>query len=465
MRRRLFWAIFGVSGAVLAVALVLSVAAINTARERATRAELERAGEVAEELVAAELEDLDPDRLGRGALRELVEAQLNVVRRAAGGSEVGVFLVTASGEVLGPPPVRGLPIDGEAVLAGEDTFTEIRVDGAEVLVHTRSVGELGELGTTVGVTVVRRVPLQLDLPRGFAVLALVLVAAGAAVAARLLAGTITRRLDAVAGAASQLADGDLSARVAEEGDDELTTVAHAFNQMAESLEETRERERRFLLSVGHDLRTPLTTIAGYAEALEDAPHDPAEVERIAGVLGTESSRLRRLIEDVMALARLEASEFTLRAEEVDVVAHVEETLRPFADRAGAVGVRLDRELDPVGTRRLDPDRLAQVLANLVENALRYTPEGGAVTVHLTGDIDGITLEVADTGPGIEPEDLPHVFDRFYVARRYRGVRSEGSGLGLSIVRTLAEAMGGGAEATSEPGAGTTVTVRVPAPPV
>lgn len=463
MRRKLFWAIFGVSAGVLVISLLLSVAVVNAARERGIRAELERAGAAVEQLVADELGRLEPGEVDRGVLRELFAARFRVIRQATGGSEVGVFVVTAGGQVLAPPAQADLPIDVDAVLAGEDTFEEVDTDAGTLTVHVRSVGELGD--ATVGVVLARQAPIDLGLPRGLLVVALALVAAGAALAARLLAGGITRRLDSVADAARSLSEGDHGVRVSEDGDDELATVGAAFNQMAASLEDARERERRFLLSVGHDLRTPLTTITGYAEALEDTPDDPEEVSRIAGVLTVESTRLRRLIEDVMLLARLEASEFTLRPEPVDVAAHVQGLLEPFADRARQVGVRLEAELEPVGTRRVDPDRLGQILANLVENALRYTPERGTVTVEVRAAGDDLRLSVSDTGPGIEPEDLPHIFDRFYVARRYRGVRPEGSGLGLSIVRTLAETMGGRAEASSEPGAGTTITVHLPAYPV
>jgi two-component system OmpR family sensor kinase len=149
---------------------------------------------------------------------------------------------------------------------------------------------------------------------------------------------------------------------------------------------------------------------------------------------------------------------------VDVAAHLGGLLEPFADRARSVGVRLEREIAPAGLRLIDPDRLAQVLANLVENALRFTPETGSVTVRLAAPPGRLVLTVTDTGPGIEPEDAGRIFERFYVARKYRGVRPEGSGLGLSIVERLVAAMGGAVSAVSGPAGGTVFTVDLPASP-
>jgi two-component system sensor histidine kinase BaeS len=267
----------------------------------------------------------------------------------------------------------------------------------------------------------------------------------------------------VAEASRRLSGGDLSARAEVEGDDELSEVAHAFNEMAARLAEVKAREREFLLAVGHDLRTPLTTISGYAEALADAAADPEETRRIGGVLEGETTRLRRLIEDVMLLARLDSAEFTLRPEPVDVAAHLSEVLEGFRPRAERARVRLAADLEADGLRLVDPDRLAQVVGNLVENALRYTPEAGEVRVTARVEGERLEVEVSDTGPGIDAEDLPRIFERFYVARKYRGVRPEGSGLGLSIVQRLVAAMGGEVSADSTPGEGTTVRVVLPAP--
>lgn len=164
----------------------------------------------------------------------------------------------------------------------------------------------------------------------------------------------------------------------------------------------------------------------------------------------------------MLLARLEAREFTLDIEPVDVGAHTRELVDGFRPRAEALRVRLESDIEPTGLVETDADRLGQIVGNLMENALRYSPEAGAVTVRVRRVAEEVELAVADTGSGIDAADLPRVFDKFYVARRYRRLRPEGSGLGLSIVKELVDAMGGRVAVTSDPNEGTTVWVRLPA---
>ncbi|MEA1902574.1 MAG: HAMP domain-containing sensor histidine kinase, partial [Actinomycetota bacterium] len=175
----------------------------------------------------------------------------------------------------------------------------------------------------------------------------------------------------------------------------------------------------------------------------------------------QSRQLSRLIEDLSMLARLEQPEFSLRAESVDVGAHVTEIASSFGRRADEVGVTLEIDAASGVMSETDPDRLGQITQNLIENALRFTPETGTVTVSVSSDDDGgAVLRVADTGIGIAEEDLLRVFDRHFVGRR-RQVRNEGSGLGLSIVEGLVNRMGGIVEAESTVGKGTTITVRIP----
>ena len=215
------------------------------------------------------------------------------------------------------------------------------------------------------------------------------------------------------------------------------------------------------MSVGHDLRTPLTTLQGYAEAIDAGDVDDEEMHRVGKVLHRQTDRLSRLVEDLMMLARLEAREFKLRPEIVELRAHVGGLVEGHRQKAAAMEVELITDLDEVGDVLVDPDRIDQILGNLIENALRYTPTGGSVTVHLQGDDEWVSLGVADTGGGIDAEDVPRVFDRLYVAQHYRPVRPEGSGLGLSIVKELTTALGGRVEFASAPGVGTTVTVQLP----
>lgn len=464
MRRRFFWSIFGVAALVVVLLFGVAVGTVNTVRTNATRAEMERAARAVGELLADRLEDRRVATvLSQGGSLDEFGIDVAALRRAAGGSELTFFAIDASGDVIGRPAIRSLGLDTEALRSGEIvTVDRVTVEGTVLGVAVPVSQTVRD--TTAVVLLSRSAPVAIEAPRGSLGAVLAVVAVLAAVLARILSMGLTRRLGSVADAASALSGGDRTARAEVGGADEVHTVAEAFNRMADQMEASRERERQFLLAVGHDLRTPLTTITGYAEALEDGLGDPREVRRIAGVMSVEVTRLRRLIEDVMVLARLESSEFDLRPEPVDVAAHVSGLVEPYLDRASAVGVFVETEIDPTGRRMVDPDRIGQIVANLCDNALRYTPETGSIVVRVEPMGSFVELSVADSGPGVDAEDLPHLFERFYVARRYRGVRPEGSGLGLSIVDALARVMGGSVSAESSD-SGSRFVVRFPAPEV
>jgi signal transduction histidine kinase len=337
------------------------------------------------------------------------------------------------------------------------------VDGTEVAAFAVPVG-VGEgativvvFGTSVDLVPWRDVVIRLLWALGLGVL---LAAALAGSVSRFLG----RRLEGLRRAASRLAGGDHTARVEVEGADEVTEVGVAFNEMAEQMEAARRREREFLVSVSHDLRTPLTTITGYAEAIGEERVGGSDLGRVADVLGRETRRLGRLVEDLMLLSRIEAREFSLRPEPVDLAAHLRGVAAGFRGRAEQAGITLDEDLAEMAPFTTDPDRVAQIVANLLENALRYTPDGGTVSLSAAPSGDGVRITVADTGPGIEAVDLDRIFERLYVAQRYRPVRPEGSGLGLAIVRELTLAMGGRAEVESEVGRGTAVSVVLPGAP-
>lgn len=466
MRRRFFWSIFGVSS-VLVILLAGSVIGVtNGVRDRATRAELTRAGEAIADVLEARLDRPAALRaLAQGTSLREVAGDLSSLRLVAGGSAIDFYGVGPEG-VIGRDVPFDVEVDLDRLRSGRSTLIETTTQsGSTLFVYATPIVELPQRDVVLVATVAREAPVEVALPRGWLVAVVALAALVAAVLARVLSRRLTQQLDSVAGAATRLSEGDLSARAEVTGTTEIDSVASAFNDMAERLAASRERERQFLLSVGHDLRTPLTTITGYAEALEDGALDEAEVRRIAGVLGVEGRRLRRLIEDVMLLARLESSEFDLRPETVDVAPFLDEILAPFRDRAANVRVSWSQHLAPSPEMAmLDPDRVAQVVVNLVENALRFTPEAGTVSVSSRVAGGELVLEVADTGPGIDADDVSHVFDRFYVARKYRGVRPEGSGLGLSIVDRLVSAMGGTISVESATDRGSVFTTRIPAPP-
>jgi two-component system sensor histidine kinase BaeS len=273
----------------------------------------------------------------------------------------------------------------------------------------------------------------------------------AAILSFLLARSIVRPLRRVADATRSLAADERHEPLAREGTTELAALADAFNQMADQLAVSREAERDFLLSVSHELKTPLTAIRGYAEGLAEGAFDPDEAAR---VITLEGERLERLVRDLLDLARMNRAEFSVRAEPVDLAG----VAREIVHRHGAKARELGVELAAAGEESWvegDGDRILQIASNLVENALRETPAGGTVTV----SSHGADLVVADTGPGISPEDVPRAFERFYLYDKVGRDRPVGSGLGLAIVKQLATAMGGGVRVESGTG-GTMFTVSL-----
>jgi two-component system sensor histidine kinase BaeS len=223
----------------------------------------------------------------------------------------------------------------------------------------------------------------------------------------------------------------------------------AFNLWASPLASSREAARDFLLSVSHELKTPLTAIRGYAEGLDEGAFDSDEAARI---ILTETSRLERLVRDLLDLARMKRAEFSVRAEPVDLADVAREAVRRHEAAARQFGVELRIE-GVESWVEADADRALQVASNLVENALRETPAGGSVSVSAEPGV----LVVSDTGPGIPAEDLEHAFERFYLYDKIGKDRPVGSGLGLAIVKQLTTAMGGDVRIASGPG-GTTFTV-------
>jgi signal transduction histidine kinase len=261
-------------------------------------------------------------------------------------------------------------------------------------------------------------------------------------------------------AADRLAEGDYRVRVAERGPRELREAARAMNTLAERLAVTDQRRRALLADVSHELRTPLTVVRGGLEGMLDGlrPRDDAHLT----ALRDETLLLDRLIDDLRTVALAEAGALPLHLEEVQPAALVDDAVAAMTGSAEAAGVRL-RALPAEGLPTLiaDPDRLAEVLRNLIANALRYTPAGGAIVVETTApDPATVAFAVTDSGAGLAPGDAERIFDRFQ-----RAADSTGSGLGLSIARELVTAHGGSIAASSAgPGQGTTVRFTIPVEP-
>jgi signal transduction histidine kinase len=278
----------------------------------------------------------------------------------------------------------------------------------------------------------------------------------AALVALALARRIARPVRRVADASRSLARGREPAPVPVEGAAELATLATAFNDLAQQLAKAREAERNFLLSVSHELKTPLTAIRGYAEAVEDGALDPREA---AATVAQEAARLERLVRDLLDLARMNRTDFSVQPSDIDLAEVADDAVRRYQAQADAFGVSLEAVSDGSAPAVADADRMLQVVSNLVENALRLTPPGGEVRIVTAPG----TLQVEDTGPGLQEDERARAFERFYLHERYGRERAVGTGLGLAIVKELTEAMGGRVSVESEPGRRTAFTVRLDAP--
>lgn len=281
-----------------------------------------------------------------------------------------------------------------------------------------------------------------------------------------LSASITESIREVVTGAEAIADGDLSARVVVSGNDELAELANAFNRMAAQLQEADDRQkeleqlRRDLIGwVSHDLRTPLTSMRVMIEALADGVVDkPDMVQRYLRTIQGDIRNLSHLIDDLFELAQLDAG--VLRFEVAphslrDLISDTLESMRALAEHKGIVLCgNVASNVDPVV---MAPEKINRVLTNLIGNAVRHTPAGGTITVEAYRETKGapVRVDVCDTGEGISPTDLPHIFERFYRGEKSRSRATGGAGLGLSIAKGIVEAHDGRLWVESQVGAGST----------
>jgi two-component system sensor histidine kinase BaeS len=264
---------------------------------------------------------------------------------------------------------------------------------------------------------------------------------------------LTNPIEGLTDAAAAIGEGNLKRRVAIAGHDELSRLADAFNRMAQSLELQESLRRKLTSNVAHELRTPISAIRGELEGMIDG-FIPADGEHLQS-LYAEIGRLRKILEGIEELSQAEASGLTLRKQEILLQPFLGNIVERFTKVFQDKGVGIDLQCDAGLKVNADPDRLSQIVINLISNALKATGSGGSVRVTAGAAEGGTALEVTDDGTGIRPEDLPYIFERFY-----RGPGG-GLGLGLTIVKELAEAHGGRVSASSEDGRGSTFTVLLP----
>ncbi|MGE3411293.1 MAG: ATP-binding protein [Dehalococcoidia bacterium] len=343
-------------------------------------------------------------------------------------------------------------------LLGEDVFlfTASSRGGAPVQLE-RTTGEVS-LVVTVPATDVTSAWARL-LPR--LLIAGGLAAAFAAVVGTLLANRMTRPIHEMTRASEAMALGDYSQRIeVGDEDDEVAQLGRAFNQMAQQVDRSTRAMRQLLADVSHELKTPLTSIQGYSQAMVDGVLEPDELPGAAEVVHQESQRMRALVDDLLYLSQLETGQSNLALERIDLDAAAAATANRFRYQAEAAGVSIRLNLAG-GPIEGDERRIEQVLANLLDNAIRFAPAGSAVGLRTWRDGGSIHVSVHNAGEPIPPEDLPHIFDRFYQVDPAR-TRNGHSGLGLAIVRELVQAHGGDVHAESTAASGTTFTVRLPA---
>jgi two-component system sensor histidine kinase BaeS len=482
LRTRLVVSLVLVAAGALLLADVLSVVLIRRSAERAAEQSLQHKAANIQSTLATLRSELAATPRVRAAVR--LRDALDQVRSSVQVSDARLVFLTADGAIATadqlPPVVQralgtsdpsvaqltalptALPssqLDAAALLDGRTVTTRAgnQVFLAEPIPSslTRRFTPVVVISQDVDTGAARRASVAILVAGSLALVACVL-------AALWLAGRLTRPLAAIEQTAHRLAAGDLAARVTvtRGTDAELAAVAGTLNRMAAELEQARQSERTFLQAVSHDLRTPLTSIRGYAEALADGTldrDDPEARTRAAAVIGTEARRLERLVRDLLDLSRLDAHEFTLRPRPGDASETVRETTSGFAPRAAEIGVALAIDAPPAVPADLDHERLGQIVANLVENALKYARTRVDVDVR---DAPGhVAVIVHDDGPGIDASEQDKVFDRLYLARNGNG-RAIGTGLGLAIVRQLARAMGGDVQLERSDPTGTTFVATV-----
>lgn len=317
---------------------------------------------------------------------------------------------------------------GVAVV-GADVFTALMVEAGDSADHAREMYDSSVTTVVIAAAIV-------------AVLASVALAV-------ILARMLARPLAEIGGAARRVAEGDYEARVPRRGPEELASLADSFNQMAAALQQQEAMRRDFIANAAHELRTPLTNLQGYLEALRDGVivADRSTYES----LHEEADRLVRLSRSLDALADGDAGATPRAAREIDLAAAVRSALDLAAPAIERAQLRLSSEIPERLPARADPDRLAQVLANLLSNAVRYTPTGGTITVRAERRSGDHLVSVANSGEGIPADDLDRVFERFYRVEKSRDRARGGAGIGLAIVKQLVESSGGRVGAESRDG--------------
>jgi signal transduction histidine kinase len=479
-RRRgsLRWKVFGAFALVAIVAPVFAAGIGYRMLARATITQTHRrlletahglAVELATSSVVVQAESQPPGGPARSSISTIVKVAADAsqstvaVLGADGRVEVAVYrgftrqqLPTGTPQTLLARILAGKALPAGVLHSGRNAFM---VAGAPV---TRNGGRVGAVLAISFVRAARERNrfLQAVLLRASIVDVVLSLLLGV-----VLAGGITRPLQRMAQAVGAISRGDFRQRVPVRSNDEVGVLAQAFNRMAEHLDALLATRRELAAAISHELRTPLTSIEGFVAALRDQMVAPEERDHVYGIVQAEVTRLRRLIDDLFELSKLEAGQARLRLQEVQAADLVSAAAERGTVLAGPGGPQVVVEAQtPAGSLSVDPDRVAQVLGNLVQNALRHSPPDGTVTLRASPEGDGVRFEVRDTGPGIPEGEAERIFERFHTVDPSRSRPGTGTGLGLSIAREIVHAHGGQIGVDRRPGDGACFWFTLPRRP-
>jgi len=361
----------------------------------------------------------------------------------------GLLLADADGRVV---------LDSSDKMTGQTLSPSLLERGTPLLLNDQRIGTLIMEPQAVQAVQTLEEQFAHSLLRGVLWGGLIALLAGALLGF-ILAGQVTRPLARLTASARQFARRDFSHRLQLRQKDEVGKLAAAFNLMAESIEKNEKLRRNLLADVSHELRTPLTILQGNFESLQLGQAQPTP--ELLSSLYDEVLRLGRLVSDMEAINLAEAGKLPLNMRPIDVGALLQRAAGVFQLEAEERGIQLQIESEPgeqTWTWILDEDRMIQVLINLLGNAFKFTPDGGRIALRAHRDPQQLVIEVVDSGPGISPDDLPYIFERFYKAGQGRG---DGSGLGLSIAKSFVEAHGGTIQAANLPAGGSILSFSLP----
>ncbi len=436
IRRRLFWLLFKLFGAVILITMVLALGLLTIALSGprnddarfppAQLAVLETYYRARGSWEGIEVLWRDPpdDNLAEWSRFILVDPQDRVIAGSADGLEVGAVYADVTNRI-------SFPVVADGVAIGRFVYTSRFVSPPFLL----RLGALPLLVIGLITTVV-------------------MLAVGYVLGRR-----IVNPLAAVISAAEQVQGGDLNARATISGSEDFRTLADSFNQMVETLQLNEQQRRHLLADIAHELRTPLTILRGRLEGILDGIYTADEAHIAPALIQTHL--LEKLVDDLRLLTLAETGQLSLERQPIDLGAIAASTATLFEAEALERDVTLALQLAPnLPLVNADPQRMRQVIGNLLSNALRHVPDGGRVTVAVQQASAGVALAVADSGSGVPPADLPHLFDRFWRAEKSRSRTAGGAGLGLAIVKQLVERQGGTISAENQPNSGLRVTVTI-----